>query len=159
MDVAAFTPAGGIVGRGAKQLAKGAIVAGGTQAAMQGTEAALGGQFDVEDVAIEAATQGAFQVAGPTVKAAVTKVKEKVSPIVSKVLSKFNAGEAAQPYEEVSKRLKTGRAEKVMPEVMADPDVMKAADDLGLNVNPSVYSTSEVYREMENALKAIPAQS
>jgi hypothetical protein len=155
-DVAAFTPAGRVVGTGAKQLAKGAVVAGMTQGALQGVEAVTGGEFDPEDVAIEAATQGAFQVAAPVVKAAATKVKESVSPIVSKVLSKFKAGDSAKPYEEAANALQNSNATNIMPQIMADPEVLKAADDLGINVNPSVYSTSDIYREMEIALKTLP---
>ena len=155
-DVATFTPAGRVVGTGAKQLGKGAAVAGLTQGALQGVEAGVGGEFDPEDVVIEAATQGAMQVGAPVVKAAATKVKETASPIVSKILSKFKAGESAKPYEEVASILGKGSDTNIMPEIMADPEVLKAADDLGINVNPSVYSTSDIYREMENALKAIP---
>lgn len=155
-DVAAFTPAGKVVGAGFKQLAKGATVAGLTQTGLQGIETAVGGEFDPEDVALEVATQGGLQVAAPVVKAAAGKIKEVASPIITKILSKFKAGESAKPYEEVADLLTSGQAKNVMPEIMADPEVLKAADDLGLNVNPSVYSTSDIYREMENALKAIP---
>ena len=155
-DVAAFTPAGRVVGTGTKQLAKGAVVAGMTQGALQGVEAATGGEFNPEDVAIEAATQGAFQVAAPVVKAVTTRAKESVSPIVSKVLNKFKAGDSAKPYEEAASALQNTNTTNIMPQIMADPEVLKAADDLGINVNPSVYSTSDIFREMENALKAIP---
>ena len=155
-DVAAFTPAGKIVGAGVKQLAKGGAVAGLTQSGLQGVEAAVGGEFDPEDVALEVATQGALQVAAPVVKAAATQVKEAVSPLVTKVLSKFKAGDSAKPLEEVADLLTSGRAENVMPSIMADPEVLKAANDLGINVNPSVYSTSDIYREMELGLKALP---
>ena len=154
VDVAAFTPAGRVIGTGAKQLAKGAAVAGLTQTGMQATEAAVGGEFDPEDVAIEAAMQGGMQVGAPVVKAAAGKVKEAVSPLITKILSKFKTGESAAPYEDVAKALSTEK--NIMPEILADPEVLKAADDLGINVNPSVYSTSDIYREMENGLKAMP---
>lgn len=155
-DVAAFTPAGRIVGTGAKQLAKGAAVAGLTQGALQGVEAATGGEFNPEDVAMEAATQGAFQVGAPIVKAALGKAKEAVSPMVTKILDKFKGGAKDAPYEELADVIQSGKLEKALPEIMADPEVLKAADQLGINVNPAVYSTSDIYREMENALKAIP---
>ena len=153
-DVAAFTPAGRVIGTGAKQLAKGAAVAGLTQTGMQATEAAVGGEFDPEDVAIEAAMQGGMQVGAPVVKAAAGKVKEVASPLVTKILSKFKAGESAAPYEDVAKALSADK--NIMPEIMADPEVLKAASDLGININPSVYSTSDIYREMELGLKALP---
>ena len=155
-DVAAFTPAGGITGFTAKQLGKGALVAGGTQAALQGVEAGVGGEFNPEDVALEAATQGALQVAAPVVKATAGKVKETAGPIVNKILGKFKAGDTTAPYDEVAKILESGQAKNIMPDIMADPEVLKAANDLGINVNPAVYSTSDIYREMENALKSIP---
>lgn len=153
-DVAAFVPAGGVIGTGARQLAKGAAVAGGTQSALQGVEAATGGTFDPEDVAIEAATQGALQMAEPVVRAGAGAIKSKVSPLIDKFTQRFGrSGDAS--YSDVAKSL-TGNAEDVMPDIMADPEVLAAANDLGINVNPSVYSTSDIYREMENALKAIP---
>lgn len=153
-DVAAFTPAGKVVGAGVKQLAKGGAVAGLTQSALQGVEAAVGGEFDPEDVLIEAGTQGAMQVAAPVVKAGIGKVRETTAPIIAKILGKFKAGDSAAPYEDVAKALT--KEQNIMPEIMADPEVLKAANDLGINVNPSVYSTSDIYREMENGIKAIP---
>jgi hypothetical protein len=153
-DVAAFTPAGKIVGAGVKQLAKGTAVAGLTQTGLQGVEAAVGGEFDPEDVALEVATQGALQVAAPVVKAGIGKVRETTAPIIAKILGKFKSGDSAAPYEDVAKALT--KEQNIMPEIMADPEVLKAANDLGINVNPSVYSTSDIYREMENGIKAIP---
>jgi len=155
-DVAAFTPAGRITGTALSQLGKGALVAGATQGVMQGAESAVGGEFNPEDVVIEAATQGGMQVAAPVVRAGLGKVKETISPIITKILDKFKGGAKEAPYEEVASVLAGGKVQGALPEIMADPDVLKAADDLGINVNPSTYSTSDIYREMENALKAIP---
>ena len=155
-DVAAFTPAGGITGFTARQLGKGALVAGGTQAVMQGAEAGVGGEFNAGDVAIEAVTQGAFQRAEPLLKTAGTKVKEYVSPFIEKIVKRFQGGATDAPYKAVADAITSGKAKNMIPEIMADPEIMKAANDLGINVNPAVYSTSDIYREMENSLKAIP---
>lgn len=155
-DVAAFTPAGGITGFTARQLGKGALVAGGTQAVMQGAEAGVGGEFNAGDVAIEAVTQGAFQRAEPLLKTAGTKVKEYVSPFIEKIAKRFQGGATDAPYKAVADAITSGKAKNMIPEIMADPEIMKAANDLGINVNPAVYSTSDIYREMENSLKAIP---
>jgi len=152
VDVAAFTPAGRVTGAGIGALAKGAAIAGGTQTALQGVEAATGGTFDPEDVAIEAATQGAFQAGEAGIRAAAPYV----SPVVKKLADKFRGGESTKPYEEVAEALTSGQAKRAIPEVMADPEVMRAANELGINVNPGVYSTSDIYREMENSLKTIP---
>lgn len=155
-DVAAFTPAGGIVGATAKQLGKGALVAGGTQTALQGAEAAVGGEFNPEDVALEAATQGGIQIGTPIVKAAYGAAKGFVSPLIDKVMAKFNAGAGDKPYQEIADVVASGKIGRVLPEIMADPEILKAANDLGINVNPGVYSKSIYYREMENAIKAVP---
>lgn len=152
VDMAAFTPAGRVTGVGAKALAKGAAVAGGTQAGLQGVEAATGGTFDPEDVAIEAATQGVFQAGEAGVRAAAPYV----SPIVKKVADRFRGGASAKPYEDVAEAITSRNVKRALPEIMADPEVMRAAQDLDINVNPGVYSTSDIYREMENSLKMLP---
>lgn len=152
VDVAAFTPAGRVTGAGIGALTKGAAIAGGTQAALQGIEAATGGTFDPEDVAIEAATQGAFQVGEAGIRAAAPYV----SPIVKKLADRFKGGASTKPYEDVAEAITSRNAKRALPEIMADPEVMKAARDLDINVNPGVYSTSDIYREMENSLKMLP---
>lgn len=152
VDVAAFTPAGRVTGAGLGALGKGALVAGGTQAGLQGVEAATGGTFDPEDVAIEAATQGVFQVGEAGARAAAPYV----SPIVKKIADRFRGGASTKPYEEVAEAVASRNVKRALPEIMADPEVMRAAADLDINVNPGVYSTSDIYREIENSLKMLP---
>lgn len=156
VDVAAFTPAGRVTGAGVGALARGAATAGATQAGLQGVEAATGGTFDPEDVAIEAATQGAFQLGEAGVRAAAPRIREAIAPITQKIMDRFRGGATEAPYEEVASAISSGNVRRALPEIMADPEVMRAANELGINVNPGVYSTSDIYREMENSLKAIP---
>lgn len=152
VDVAAFVPAGKVAGAGLGALGKGAAIAGGTQAGLQSVEAATGGTFDPEDVAIEAATQGVFQVGEAGARAAAPYV----SPIVKKIADRFRGGASAKPYEDAADALASRSMKRALPEVMADPEVMRAAADLDINVNPGVYSTSDIYRELENSLKMLP---
>lgn len=156
VDATALTPAGGVVGAGAKQLGKGMLVAGGTQALMQGAEAGLGGDFDVEDVAMEAAFQGGFQVAAPILKPIYGAVKKKASAFGSAVKKVFDSKTSEAATAKIGRSIEKQNAKPLMQQIMADKDVIAAAEDLGLVVNPAVYSTSEMYKQLETALKAMP---
>ena len=61
----AFLPSGRIAGATAKQLLKGAVTAGATEAGLQGAEASLGGDFDVDEAAIAGAVAPAAQAIVP----------------------------------------------------------------------------------------------
>ena len=163
-DVAAFTPAAGAAKIGVSQLAKrgirnaaartavagasGAAAGGATQAGLQGIEAATGGEFNLEDVALEAAFQGGFDILAPFAK--------RAAPFIGKIRERIRARNPRATYEDVAESVSSRDAQRAIPEVMADPEVMAAARQLGINVNPGVYSTNEIYREIENSLKMIP---
>lgn len=71
----AFAPSGGVVGGSVKQLGKGALAAAGTEAALQGVEAGLGGEFDKAQVGIA----GAIQPVAQAIPSALGVIK-RVSP-------------------------------------------------------------------------------
>ena len=57
---------------------------------------------------------------------------------------------------EVGSALQKAKPEKIVPEVMANPEIIKAADEVGVDLNPGHYSGSDIYREYELGLKMIP---
>lgn len=74
-----FIPAGRIVGSSAKQLGKGALAAGATEAGLQRAEEELGGRFDAEEVGIAASLQPVAQAIPSAlgfIKRAATKAPE-----------------------------------------------------------------------------------
>ena len=149
-DVAAFTPAGRIVGTGIGALAKGALAAGATQAAQEGAEVALGGDFDTGEVLTEAALGPIAQVVGPALKAVGSKAKDVYGAIAEK------AAKNLDDAERVGSAIATVKSKRVIPELLANPEIMKAADELGIDLNPAHYSGSEIYKEYEVGLKSVP---
>lgn len=149
-DVASFTPAGRVVGTAPKALATGAIAAGATQAAQEGVEAVVGGDFDASDVAIESAMGPVGQIAEPVFKAIGSKAKDAYAYIAEK--STRGADEVA----EVGRDIKSGDSRRIIPDLMANQEVIKAAEDLGVDLNPAHYSGNEIYKEYELGLKMLP---
>lgn len=150
VDVASFVPAGRIIGTSAKALTKGAAAAGATQAAQEGLEAAVGGDVDPDEIALEAAFGPVGQVVEPVIKIAGSKAKDAFGYVAEKL------GREADKVEEVGKAIESGSAEKIVPEIFADAETIKAAEDIGVDLNPAHYSGNEVYKEYELGLKAIP---
>lgn len=58
--------------------------------------------------------------------------------------------------QELGTALQKAKRKKIVPELMADKEVIAAADRLGVDLNPGHYSTSDIYREYEIGLKMIP---
>ena len=58
-------------------------------------------------------------------------------------------------YQQILDDLKKGK-EKAAEQVLPDEAILKAADDLGVDLNPSHYSTNQVFIEVEQALKSRP---
>lgn len=150
VDVAAFTPAGRITGLGAGALAKGAIAAGATQAAQESAEVAVGGDFDTGDVLAEAALGPIAQIVGPALSATGSKAKDVFGAIAEKV------SKNADDTKRVGGAIASVKSKRVIPELLAKPEVIKAADELGVNLNPAHYSGSEIYKEYELGLKSVP---
>ena len=59
--------------------------------------------------------------------------------------------------EEIVKDIKAGNVKGVASQINPDAKIKEAANRLGVEVNPSVYSKNQVYREIEQGLSSIPA--
>ncbi len=150
VDVASFIPAGRVVGTGIKQLAKGAAVAGATQTAQEVGEVAAGGNFSPEEVALEASMGPAGQVIGPALVKGLKFAGKQAKDLYS--LLKSEPDDVAR----VGAAISSSDVNKIIPEIMADKQIMQDAADLGLDLNPAHYSGNEIYKEYELGLKMIP---
>lgn len=59
-------------------------------------------------------------------------------------------------YKQIGKDLKNKKTKRVAEQVMPDQEIIDAAKELGVEVNPSAYSTNRAYIDMEQALKSRP---
>lgn len=150
VDVASFIPAGRVAGTGAAQLAKGAALAGGTQAAQEIGEVAAGGNFDTGEVALQAALGPVAQVAAPAASAGLSYAGKKAKDLYSLLKA------APDDVATVGAAIKSADPKRIIPEIVADRQVIKDAADLGVDLNPAHYSGSEIYKEYELGLKMIP---
>lgn len=126
--LAAFTPAGR-----AETILGGAVKAGATQAAIEGTQAATGGNFDTKDVALAAATAGIVppvMVGVKTVAQTVARpVQQAVKTVMGKVAPEVPGGAAtAVPQAAEGVAAPVAAARPVAPEMPpVAPTVAKAA--------------------------------
>ena len=60
-------------------------------------------------------------------------------------------------YLTITDRLKRGQTQEVAEQVKPDMQILADAEKLGLDLNPSHYSTSEAYQRVEQAFKSNPA--
>ncbi len=61
-----------------------------------------------------------------------------------------------RPWEQITQDLRLGKKEAIAKEVRPDADIIAAAEELGIDLNPSHYSTNEAYRRVEQAVKSQP---
>lgn len=59
-------------------------------------------------------------------------------------------------YQQITEDLRTGDIKKVVREVRPDEEIIAAAEALGVELNPSHYSTSEAFMRVEQAVKSQP---
>ncbi len=59
-------------------------------------------------------------------------------------------------YEQITKDLGARQKEPVAKDVRPDPEIQAAAEELGVDLNPGHYSTSEAFIRVEQALKSQP---
>ncbi|MGI9250259.1 MAG: hypothetical protein ACR2PR_03570 [Pseudohongiellaceae bacterium] len=62
----------------------------------------------------------------------------------------------ARSMEEIVKDISKKKAGRLGQDVMPDQEILSAAEDLGIVLNPSHYSTNEAYRAVEQAIKSQP---
>ncbi len=164
--LAAFTPAGrvtSIVGAG--------LASGATQAVIEGTQAAAGGNFDTAEVGNAAAFGAAVPAAIRAVKAGIDPAREvirnargipppgtppgappPVTPMAAEELA--NTTRAAATGGLGSK----GATAEVAAQTLADPKIVAAAKRLGIedHLQPDHVTTNQAYRELAQAIKSVP---
>jgi hypothetical protein len=57
-------------------------------------------------------------------------------------------------YETLVDDIKKGREEKVARQVLPDQEILDSAERLGVDLNPSHYSTSRAFKEVEQSIKS-----
>lgn len=104
---------------------------------------------------VETAISGAGELIGA--KGAGKAVKVPTKP-TAKIKQKFVPDEKfkAQRYESILKNLKEGKKKEAVIDAMPDKEIMKAADELGIDLNPDHYSSNQVFRETIQSLKNRP---
>lgn len=178
--IAGFTPAG----RAATipGLAAGTAA---TQAVIEGTQAASGGEFNPEEVAMAGILGGAVPVisraagaakdavkaglaksrgAAPVTQAetqAVTQAAEEVAPAVAQAapVEALTQQELAATAKKATGGLGSGRAKAELAEQVApDQKTVEAAKRLGIDeyLQPDHVTTNQAYRELAQAAKSIP---
>ncbi len=119
--------------------------------------------------------RGAKQVSGITDEAAET-LKSKgvdIDDISEEGLAKIqdqaqrdalNKVEETKPpekkkYQTILKDIENQKTKKSAGQVMPDQEIIQAAKDLGIDLNPSHYSTNKAYIELEQSLKSRPGST
>lgn len=62
-------------------------------------------------------------------------------------------------YQEILTNLKNKKAKNAAIDAMPDDEILKAADDLGVDLNPDHYSSNQVFREVTQSLKSRPGST
>ena len=148
----AFTPAGG-----AKSLIGAAAAGGATQAGIEATQAATGGEFDAVEIPIAGALGAAGQVASRAIGGVVDKTKEGVNKfLTNSELSDVTRKAATGSFLTKNQSIKT-LAEQAAP----DAEILQAAKRLGIDewLQPDHVTTNQAYRELSQAVKSVPASS
>lgn len=59
-------------------------------------------------------------------------------------------------YQTIASDMRSGRPERIAPAVEPDMQILKDAESLGIDLNPSHYSTNRAYIDLEQSLKSRP---
>jgi hypothetical protein len=167
--IAAFTPAGG-----ARTLAGQVLGAGATQAGIEGTQAATGGDLDLKEIPTAAALGGGGFLAGKLVNQGMNKILPQASlDIPDSAKNAINTKAPVQPNGEIltpdkladltrsasSSGIGSGGARKILAEQSApDQKTIEAAKRLGIDeyLQPDHVTTNQSYRELAQAVKSVP---
>lgn len=177
--IAAFTPAGR-----ATTIPGAALAAGGTQAAIEASQAATGGEFNPRDAALAAAFGGGAQLAARGVSAgrqAFERVAQRAASDVPPVAGAPAAAPGTPPpsapppapatppappmsaadLAQTARQAAMGneRAAKVLADQAAsNPETVAAARRLGIEdyLQPDHVTTNQAYRELAQAVKSVP---
>jgi hypothetical protein len=83
------------------------------------------------------------------------KIQSKIKEGISKKAEDIKPPEKKQ-YETILKNIERNKLKKSAGEVMPDQEIVDAAKELGIDLNPSHYSTNKAYMEVEQSLKSRP---
>lgn len=162
----AFTPAGG-----ARTIVGQATGAGLTQAGIEASQAATGGEFNPEDVTTAAAFGAAVPLLGRGVEAATVRARGALAPAQQSTrveptvtLPQQATRQSADELAATTRRAAEpgiGRSSAVRTlaeESAPDPKTVQAAQRLGIDeyLQPDHVTTNQAYRELAQAVKSVP---
>lgn len=144
-----------------------------TTAATEAAQASVGGDFDLQNVLIDTAAAGALEAIPAILKGyksrSTTRADELTQEAIDAEASRVGANLSPEAQQAQQRELTATLAEqaqskrpdiaKVASEVSPDPQITQAAERLGVDevLTPGQVSQSQIYRELEGALSAIPA--
>jgi hypothetical protein len=151
---AAFSPgtglAAGLGGTALKRAGTQALAAGVTESALQGTQASLGGEFDLSDVALAGTFAGGAEFVAPLFRAtrdafkALRRSRQTAAPVTKEVaIEQFRSIYAQQ--EGLQNKLKSlGINPKQLEET-----AIKALSEAPANANPEEVIASALFKELD----------
>lgn len=143
------------------------IAAGATQAAVEGSQAAAGGEFNPSEIGLAAGMGSAGEIAGRILGAAVPGVKRVLSgksfipeeiaatvPVISKEAA--DADLEALVNKAASENLSANKYKRLLAErAKVDPAAYAAAHDLGVELPPDVFSDNPQLRAIVGTQRSI----
>ena len=128
--------------------------AAGIQTGIQGSQAALGGEFNEGEVLADTLVQGAFDVA-PMAYRAATRPRQSGDAAATKLDDKV--AELAQASSDTSTPAQVIDSAKTLD---LDPAILQAAEDLGVTDLPlSVASRDIRFQQIDQAIRSIPGST
>jgi hypothetical protein len=170
--IAAFTPAGRastIVGAGVKSAA--------TQAAIEGTQAATGGEFNPGEVAVAGLLGAGVPAVVQTVKAGVNALRPKPAVMTSgqaeaasTAVTEAAPSVPAMGVDELGKTTRTaalggfgskGATKTLAEQAAPDPQLLADAEALGISrhLQPDHVTTSGAFRQLAQLIKSQPGSA
>lgn len=160
-QVLSFVPAGRLATLGktvAQKVGIGAAASGATEQALQETGVALGREErNPLETAIAAGTGGVSEIILPAFRALKANRQSTVTALEDARKGKITE----QGTEDIAQTIKQGTPEEIAEVVRADPEFFRAADELGISVEPlaGFASKNPQFRDVEAALRAVPGSS
>lgn len=148
---ASFVPAGR-----APSLLGQALKSGATQAGIEATQAATGGEFNPAEVAIQTAAAPVLPLAGRAFRGAQAAFTKPAQEAVS--AAEAGLGDIAQTAKQATGVLSGAATERLAAQAAPEQAVVEAAQRLGIvdNLQPDHISSNGAFVEFSQALKSIP---
>jgi len=164
---AASLPAAGAGGAKAITAATGATTAG-----IEGLQELAGGEFNPENVVLDLVATGALEAVGPYIKAMRNKSAGKAERLTSEAIEaetgrigdklspEMQSARQGEVVEQVAKQSQARKPQMrdIASDVAPEREIVEAAERLGVSedLTPGQVSGSQIYRELEGAISAIP---